>query len=114
MSVWKDLLGTSKSFFRLGFAGPRLKDAGGNLTVRNSGDTADAELTAAKVNVSGDAVVLNAAAAGAGGDWAYTLKCPASGMAAAVVLTLPASCGAPNQVLATDGNGVLGWVDLPS
>lgn len=114
MSVWKDLLGTSKSFFRLGFAGPRLKDAGGNLAVRNGDDTADAELTAAKVNVSGDAVVLNADAAGAGGDWAYTLQRPASGMAAAVVLTLPTTGGSANQVLATDGNGVLSWVDLPA
>jgi hypothetical protein len=110
MAWFTDLLGTSRAFFRLGFGGPRLKDAGGNLAVRNPGDTADAQVTASKVNVSGDDVVVNSDAAGAGADWTYTLRRPAAGMTAAVLLTLPVDDGAPSQVLQTDGAGVLSWV----
>lgn len=111
MSVWKDLLGTSKSFFQLGFSGPKLKDASGGLAVRNPADTADAAVTASRLNVSGDVLVLNSDAAAAGPDWTYTLQRPATGMAGAVVLTLPVNDGSPGQVLATDGNGLLSWAD---
>lgn len=111
MGVWKDLLGTSKSFFQLGFSGPKLKDAGGGLAVRNAGDTADAAVTVSRLDVSGDVMMLNSDAAAAGADWSYTLQRPALGMAGAVSLTLPPADGSPNQVLATDGNGVLSWAD---
>lgn len=111
MSLWMDMLGTTKAFFRLGLSGVRLKNSGGNLAVRNSGDTADAEVTAAKMNVSGDAVDLNSDAAGAGADWKYTLQRPATGMTEAVTLTLPPTDGSPDQVLKTDGAGVLSWTD---
>ena len=111
MSLWLDLLGTTKSFLRIGLAGVRLKNNAGSLDVRNAGDTADAEITASKVNVSGNAIDLNSDATGAGGDWKYTLQRPATGMTGAVTLTLPPTDGSPNQVLKTDGDGGLSWGD---
>lgn len=114
MSLWLDLLGTTKSFLRIGLSGVRLKNNAGNLNVRNASDTADAEITAAKANVSGDAIDLNSDAAGAGADWKYTLQRPATGMTAAVALTLPPTDGSPDQVLKTDGSGVLSWADAAS
>jgi hypothetical protein len=114
MSKWTDLLGTTASFFKLGLAGVRLKNNSGNLAVRNSGDTADAEVTASKVNVSGDALVINSDAAGSGADWKVTFTRPAAGMTADVAYTLPVDDGTPNQVLATDGSGVMSWVSAAS
>jgi len=114
MSLWMDLLGTTKSYFRLGLSGVRLKNLAGHLGIRNAGDTADAAVTASKVNVSGDAIDLNSDAAGAGADWKYTLQRPATGMTADVVLTLPPTDGSPNQVLKTDGDGHMSWADAAS
>lgn len=110
MSFWTDLIGTTKSVFGIGLSGPKLKNNGGNLQVRNTGDSADAELTASKVNVSGESIVLNSDSAGAGADWKVTIQRPASGMSADVVLTLPVDDGTAGQVLATDGDGILSWV----
>jgi hypothetical protein len=113
-SIWQDLLGTTKAFFRIGFTGPRLKNSGGNLAVRNPGDSADAEVTASKMNISGNGFDINSDAAGSGADWKYTVQRPASGMAAAVTLTLPPDDGSPSQVLSTDGSGVLSWISAAS
>lgn len=110
MSIYTDLLGTLRATFKLGLAGVLLKNSAGNLLVRNTGDTADANVTAAKVNISGDVLEVNSDAASAGADWKYTLQRPATGMAAAVTLTLPPDDGTAGQVLQTDGNGVLTWV----
>ena len=111
---WLDLLGTLKDSIRLGLSGVRLKNSSGNLLVRNTGDSADAQATMSKLNVSGDVVDINSDAAGSGSDWLYTIQRPSSGMTAAVVLTLPVDDGTPNQVLQTDGNGVLSWVSAGS
>lgn len=114
MSLWMDLFGTTKAFFRLGVGGVRLKNNAGNLDVRNSGDSADAAVTASKLNLSGDVLDINSDAAGAGADWKYTLQRPATGMTEAVTLTLPPTDGSPDQVLKTDGAGVLTWADAAS
>jgi hypothetical protein len=114
MSLFTDLFGTTKAFFKIGFAGPRLKDAAGNLVVRNSGDTADAEITASKVAISGNVIDLNSDAAGAATDWKYTLQRPVAGMSAAVTLTLPVDDGTPGQVMGTDGSGNLAFVSAGS
>lgn len=114
MGIWQDLIGTTKAYFKIGLSGVRLKDSSGNLAVRNSADSADAQITASKVNVSGDVVDLNSDAAGAGADWKYTLQRPSTGMAAAVTLTLPPDDGSPSQVLSTDGSGALSWVSAAS
>jgi len=111
MSLWMDLVGTTKSFLRLGLTGVRLKNNAGNLIVRNAGDTVDAAVTASKLNVSGDVLDINSDAAGAGADWKYTLQRPATGMTEDVTLTLPPTDGSPNQVLKTDGSGALSWAD---
>jgi hypothetical protein len=109
-----DLAGTALAYLKLGFAGVRLKNGSGNLLVRNTDDSADAEVTASKVNISGNDVVLNSDAAGSGADWLYTLRRPSSGMTDAVVLTLPPDDGSPDQVLATDGSGNLTFVSAAS
>ena len=110
-----DLIGTLKSIFRIGgWSGVSLKNSSGNLLVRNGGDSADAEVTASKVNVSGNSIDINSDAAGAGADWKYTLTRPTSGMTAAVTLTLPVDDGTTGQVLQTDGSGNLSWVSAAS
>jgi len=108
-NAWADLIGTSKTFFKLGFTGVRLKNNAGNLAVRNTGDSADAEVTTSKVNISGDGLVINSDATNAGADWPITINRPTSGMTAAVTYTLPIDDGSPSQVLQTDGAGVLSW-----
>ena len=111
MSLFSDLIGTTKAYFKIGSTtGVRLKNSAGDLLVRNTGDSADAAITTSKVNVSGDVVDINSDAAGSGADWKYTIQRPASGMTAAVTLTLPVDDGTASQVLGTNGNGVLSWV----
>jgi hypothetical protein len=114
MSLWLDLTGTVSSYLKIGLAGFRLKNVSGNLAVRNTDDTADAEITASKVNASGDTVVINSDAAGSGADWKLSLARPASGMTADVTLTLPANGGSDGQVLKTNGSGVMSWVSAGS
>lgn len=114
MGKWSDLFGTLKDNFRLGLSGVRLKNSSGNLLVRNTGDSADAQVTASKINMSGDVLDINSDAAGSGADWKYTLQRPTSGMTAAVTLTLPIDDGSPNQVLQTDGSGALSWASAGS
>lgn len=109
MAMWSDLAGTVGAFFKLGISGVRLKNSSGNLLVRNTGDSADAELTASKVKVSGEILEINSDAAGSGADWKFTIQRPTSGMGAAVVLTLPVDDGTADQVLKTDGSGALSW-----
>ena len=55
---WTDILGTLRNGLRLGLQGVFLKDATGNLRLRTNDDSADAELAALKVVVSGDDIVL--------------------------------------------------------
>lgn len=115
MGIFADLLGTLRATFKIGgTAGVVLKNSAGNLLVRNTGDSADAAVTTSKLNMSGDALDINSDAAAAGADWKYTLQRPASGMTAAVVLTLPPDDGSPSQVLQTDGSGNLSWVSAGS
>ena len=115
MGLFSDLFGTTKAYFKIGgTTGVRLKNSTGNLLVRNTGDSADAEATVSKLNISGESVDINSDAAGAGADWKYTLQRPTSGMTAAVTLTLPADDGTPSQVLSTDGSGVLSWASAGS
>lgn len=113
--LFADLLGTTLDYFRVGKTGPRLKNTSGDLTIRDSGDTADAELTASQLNASSNVgLVINSDAAGSGADWKITLQRPASGMTADVTLTLPVDDGSPGQVLETDGSGNLSWVSAGS
>lgn len=115
MGIFQDLLGTLRATFKIGgTTGVVLKNSSGNLLVRNTGDSADAAVTTSKLNMSGDALDINSDAAAAGADWKYTLQRPASGMTAAVVLTLPPDDGSPSQVLQTDGSGNLTWVSAGS
>lgn len=113
-SIWQDLIGTTKGALRIGFTGPRLKNVSGNLAIRNPGDSADAEGTMSKLNVSGNVLDINSDAAGSGADWKMTLQRPSSGMTAAVILTLPPTDGSPGQALVTDGSGVLTFEDAAS
>ena len=110
MAIWSNLAGTVTGFIRLGLTGVRLKNDAGTLAVRNADDTADSAVTASKVNVSGDAIDINSDAAATAADWKYTLQRPATGMTADVTLTLPVDDGTADQVLKTDGAGILAWV----
>ena len=111
MGNWKSLKGTSLGGFFLGLAGVFLKNSNGDLTVRNHADSADAAVTASKVNVSGDSIDINSDAAGSGNDFKVTLARNAA-QTTAYTLTLPANKGASGQALGfVDDNGTLGAVD---
>jgi hypothetical protein len=110
MGLWKDLIGTTKALFQIEIGGVKLGNSSGNLTVKNGSD-ADSDVTMAQLHVSGEVIEINSDAANSGADRKYTIQRPITGMGAAVVLTLPPDDGSPNQVLATDGNGVLTFVD---
>lgn len=98
MSLWTDLIGTTRSFFRIGFTGPRLKQSGTNLLVRNSADTADADATVATLRNSSDSLEINSDAADAGADRKLTLrKNPAA--TAALVVDFPPAKGTDGYVL---------------
>lgn len=112
--IFSDLLGTTKSYFKLGLAGVRLTNNSGNLDVKNAAGNADAAITASAVNVSGNTLTLNSDAAESAADWKITLNRPASGMTANIALTLPVDDGTSGQVLGTDGSGVLSWVSAAS
>jgi hypothetical protein len=60
-SKWSNLAGTALGYLRLGFTGVRLKSVGGNLAVRNAGDSADAGLTVSNLNATGSATLGGAA-----------------------------------------------------
>lgn len=102
-----NLAGTTAASLFIEKGGVRVKNVSGNLVVRNNADSADAAITASVLNASGNSLVLNSDAAGAGADWTYTFTRPSSGMTAAVALTFPPNDGSPGQVLTTDGSGVL-------
>jgi len=114
MGIWQDILGTTAAYFKIGLAGVRLKNSSGNLLVRNTGDSGDAEITASKVKVSGDSLEVNSDAAETGADWKFTLARPTSGMTGNITLTLPPDDGTTGQVLQTDGNGNLSFVSAGS
>jgi hypothetical protein len=112
---FSDLFGTTKAFFKIGgTTGVRLKNDGGDLELRNTADSAYADLTLKKLFVTGNDIELNSDAAGSGADWLYTIIRPVAGMTAAVVLTLPVDDGTPGQVLSTDGSGNLSWASAGS
>jgi hypothetical protein len=71
-----DLIGTTLDYFRIGLgtAGYRIKKITGGLAIRTGADGADAEITASKVNVSGNDIVVNSDAAGSGSDRTLTIS----------------------------------------
>lgn len=110
MSAWQDLTGTIGAFFKLGFAGVRLKNSSGHLLVRNTGDSADAEVTASKVKVSGDTLEVNSDAVSSGADWKMILARQTSGMTADMTYKFPSVKGTDGNVFAQkagSGAGVL-------
>lgn len=107
MALWSDLKGTTSSLFKI--SSIFLKQISGGLAVRDTNDSADAEITASKVNVSGNTLVINSDAAASGSDYSITVSRPTSGMSANYTLTMPVDDGTPGQVLVTDGSGVLSW-----
>lgn len=101
---WLDLFGTLKSKLNLGLSGVTLKDASGNLLVRNNADSADAQITASQLNNSGNFIVLDS-------DATETLTLAKNGsQSSAYTLTFPDTAGSPGQVFSTDGSGNLSWV----
>lgn len=113
--IFESLFGTMMSYFKIGgTSGVRLKNSSGNLLVRNTGDSADAEVTASMVHISGNSLELNSDAAGTAADWKLTVARPSSGMTADWTLTLPTTAGSANQVLQTDGSGNTVWATAAS
>lgn len=115
--MWQKLLGTVNSYLRIGGAGPRLVASGANLVVKNSAGTANAEVTADKVNVSGTDIVLNSDADGTT-DFSLTLA-QNEVATESLRVVFPPGKGTDGQVLAqkaSTGSGVVEfeWVSSAS
>lgn len=102
MSTWIKTTGTQVGKFILGLTGVTLKNNSGNLEVRNNADTAFADVSAKNVTI-----IDNASAYG------VTFQA-STATTASYTLTLPVNDGSPNQVLVTDGSGVLSWQSAAS
>lgn len=104
-----DLRGSLSTIFRLGINGLQLKSIGGKIRARNAADDADAPLVGSTIAASGDSLVLNEDAAGAGADWMMTISRPDTGMTQALTFKMPANYGTAGFALTTDGAGNLSW-----
>lgn len=107
---FSDLRGTLGSWFQLGLGGPALKHDAGKVRARVADDSADAPLVGSLISASGDEIELNEDAAGAGADWKYSIKRPATGMTGNVELVLPPEDGPAGYVFQTNGDGTTAWV----
>lgn len=105
MSIWKDILGTSAAYFRIGLSGVRLKNNAGNLEVRNAADAADAELKASKLTASGDSIVIDS------GDDALTIS-NNSAQSGALQIIMPPAKATDGQVLAQKAGTGAGVVEF--
>jgi hypothetical protein len=92
MSAWFDTVGTRLTEFAIGFSGAVLKSVGAKLQIRNSGDTAFADLVARDIELGGGDTVLQSGAPGT-----------------PVTFTLPDTTGSPGHALVTDGTGLLSF-----
>ena len=104
MGVIKDIIGNITGNFQFGIGGPRIKRNGTALEARNAADNALANLVAAiltanGVSVTGDDLVLNSDACGAGSDRTMTLRRPSAGMSQNIVVVMPANNPAPSQAM---------------
>ena len=114
MGTTLNIQGTSEQKFKIGKGGVLLKNSSENLSIRDTGDTAAASITASTLLNVGNNLTLNALAAGSGADWTFLLARPATGMTASWTLTFPPTPGSTGQVLSTDGAGVTSWVSAGS
>lgn len=118
MGKFANLLGTVLDRFQLGLTGPLFKADSGQISARNADDTDYVALRAALVRVFGDAIELNAGAAGAGADRVMRLVRPDTGMSSDIDIVMPADTPSPGQVLAvtaySSGTVTLGYVTSES
>ena len=111
MSKFSYLFGTALSFFRIG-PNAGIKNNAGTIEIRDAIDSTFVAVKASIVQATGNAIELNANAAATGADHKYSIARPGTGMAAAVVLTLPPNVGTAGQILQTDGSGNLSYATL--
>lgn len=110
--IWSDLFGTLKAKFQIGGpTGTTLKNSSGNLLVRNAADSADAQATVSKLNVSGDDIVINSDAAGAGNDWKVTLR-RNSGQTEELIIILPIDDGTDGYLLRKKAGSPAGTLEF--
>jgi hypothetical protein len=108
MSIWKDLIGTVLTSFKIGLNGNTLDTNAGRLRIRDTANAAFSAIATLRPDVSGDTIVLNSESANT-----YTLRRPAS-QAAPLSVTFPATTGSAGQVVQTDGAGTWTYVSAGS
>lgn len=112
MAKWIDMIGTSLDYLRIGLTnGFRIKKVTNGLEIRNAADSAYAEISASKANITGDDLILNSDAAGAGNDRTLTLSRNAT-MAANLQLIFPGAKGTDGQMLVQKAGTGAGIVEL--
>jgi hypothetical protein len=99
MSIWKDLIGTVLTSFKIGLTGNTIDTNAGRLRVRDNANAAFSAIATLRADVTGDTVVLNSESANT-----YTLRRPAA-QAAPLTITLPINAGTAGQAVVTDGTG---------
>ncbi len=111
--AFSDIVGSIQGFFQLGIGGNRVKNTNVGVAIRNAGDTADAQLTTAQLNNSGNGIVLNSAATQTGANWLYNLLRPTAGMTSNLTITLPANAPTVgSSLVAIDTAGTLAFQNL--
>ena len=99
---WLKIVGTQAGKFILGLSGVTLKNNSGNLDIRNNADTAFAAVQASK------AIIYDNTST-----YTVTIQ-PNDSATGSYILTLPTGTGSANQVLQTDGTGILSWASAAS
>jgi len=115
--IFMDMKGTSSSSFQIQKGGPKFVNAAGEISLYLADGATYTSFVASVLKATEDAgLILNADAAGAAADWAYTITRPAAGMSEDVEMILPVDFGSAGLVLTTDGAGNLSWASpsIPS
>ena len=104
MPKFSDLIGTLTASFRLGLAGVRLKNTAGNLSIRNTVDSADATVTALKLLNTGNTIDI--------GTTNVLSVSRNAAQASALTVTYPAAKATDGQVLAQKAGTGAGIIEL--
>lgn len=103
MSKFLDFIGTTANSFKIAIGGVLLKNSTGNLSIRNTGDTADAQITVSQLNNTGNQIAI-------GSTNVLNLQ-QNSAQSGALTIILPPAKGTDGQVLAQKAGTAAGVIE---
>lgn len=104
MSKFLDFIGTSANSFKIAIGGVLLKNSSGNLLVRSTGDSADAQITASKLNNTGSTIDI--------GTTNVLTVSKNSSQSGALTIIYPAAKATDGQVLAQKAGTASGVIEF--